>query len=46
MAALQFLVRGDLPVPVGARVYALHPAGLDGAAVTLVAAADLAAVLA
>jgi hypothetical protein len=44
-AALQLLVRGDLPVPAGAAVYALHPANLDASTVRLLAAADLAAAL-
>jgi hypothetical protein len=44
-AALQLLVRGDLPAPDGAEVYALHPAGWDAAKVRLLAAADLAGML-
>lgn len=45
-AALQMVVRGDLPVPAGAEVYALHPAGLDAGEVDLLAAADVAGQLA
>jgi hypothetical protein len=44
-AALQLLVRGDLPTPDGAEVYALHPAGLDAAMVRLLTASDLAGAL-
>ncbi|QKV96485.1 hypothetical protein HUT19_36220 [Streptomyces sp. NA02950] len=36
-----FLVRGDLPLPEGCPVYALHPAGLDAAAVRLLTASDV-----
>ncbi|MBL1097352.1 hypothetical protein [Streptomyces coffeae] len=36
-----FLVRGDLPLPDGCPVYALHPAGLDAAAVRLLTASDV-----
>jgi hypothetical protein len=46
VAGLQFVVRGDLPAPAGAEVYALHPRGLDAASVRLLAAADLAGLLA
>ena len=42
-AGLQLLVRGDLPAPAGAEVFALHPAALDAADVRLLSAADLAA---
>lgn len=45
-AALQFVGRADLPVPDGAEVYALHPAGLDAGRVRLLAAADVPALLA
>ncbi|MEU3452288.1 MXAN_6230/SCO0854 family RING domain-containing protein [Micromonospora sp. NPDC006766] len=45
-AGLQFVGRGDLPVPDGAEVYALHPAGLDASRVRLLAAADVAGLLA
>jgi hypothetical protein len=45
-AALQFLVRGDLPTPGGAEVYALHPHALDATSVRLLPAADLAGLLA
>ncbi|HXV94308.1 MAG TPA: hypothetical protein VD813_13470, partial [Pseudonocardia sp.] len=44
-AALQLLVHADLPAPAGAQVYALYPAGIDAAAVHLLAAADLVAQL-
>ncbi|MEV4758400.1 MXAN_6230/SCO0854 family RING domain-containing protein [Micromonospora sp. NPDC049559] len=45
-AGVQFLLRGDLPAPPGAQVYALHPARLDADAVRLLAAADVPALLA
>jgi hypothetical protein len=45
-AGFQLLVRGDLPVPDGAEVYALHPASLDASKVRLLAAADVAGMLA
>lgn len=44
-ASLQFVMRGDLPAPEGASVYALHPAMLDPARVDLLTASDLAAQL-
>jgi hypothetical protein len=44
-SALQLLVRGDLPAPDGAEVYALHPAGLQAATVRLLSASDLAGAL-
>lgn len=40
-AGLAFLHRADIPVAPGAAVYALFPAGLDPAAVRLLAAEDL-----
>ena len=40
-ASLQFLVRGDLPTPADASVYALHPALLDPTRVRLLTASDL-----
>ncbi|MEO3975580.1 MXAN_6230/SCO0854 family RING domain-containing protein [Streptomyces sp. CAU 1734] len=40
-AGLAFLVRGDVPLPAGAEVYALYPAGLDAGAVRLLTAPDL-----
>lgn len=43
---LQFLMRGDLPSPKDASVYALHPALLDPTRVRLLTASDLAAQLA
>ncbi|WP_432039760.1 MXAN_6230/SCO0854 family RING domain-containing protein [Streptomyces cucumeris] len=36
-----FLVRGDVPLPAGCPVYALHPAGLDAAVVRLLTASDV-----
>jgi hypothetical protein len=39
---LQFLLRGDLPTPADASVYALHPAMLDPTRVRLLTASDLA----
>ncbi|WP_431728510.1 MXAN_6230/SCO0854 family RING domain-containing protein [Verrucosispora sp. TAA-831] len=45
-AELQLLLRGDLPVPDGAEVFALHPAGLDAGRVRLLAASDVPAMLA
>jgi hypothetical protein len=40
------VLRGDLPTPAGADVYALHPAALDASTVRQLAAADLAGELA
>lgn len=45
-AALQFVARGDLPVPDGAEVFALHLGQLDAGRVRLLAAADVAGLLA
>ncbi|MGY0458660.1 TerD family protein [Kitasatospora sp. cg17-2] len=45
-AQLAFLLRGDLALPAGAQVYALHPAALDAGAVRLLAATELVAALA
>ncbi|MFD8699388.1 MXAN_6230/SCO0854 family RING domain-containing protein [Kitasatospora purpeofusca] len=45
-AQLAFLLRGDLALPAGAQVFALHPAALDAGAVRLLAASDLVAALA
>ena len=45
-ASLQFLLRGDLPTPAGADVYALHANALDASTVRQLAAADLAGELA
>ncbi|MEU8828161.1 hypothetical protein [Streptomyces sp. NPDC048636] len=36
-----FLVRGDLPLPGGCPVYALHPAGLEASAVRPLTAVDV-----
>lgn len=44
-ASLQFLLRGDLPAPEGASVYALYPALLDPTRVRILSASDLAAQL-
>lgn len=45
VAGLQFLVRGDLPTPPDAQVYALYPADLNAARVHLLNAPDLATLL-
>lgn len=45
-AALQFVARGDLPAPDGAEVFALYADRLDAGRVRLLAAADVAGMLA
>ncbi|MEU7157466.1 RING finger family 4 domain-containing protein [Streptomyces chrestomyceticus] len=40
-ARLAYLLRGDVPLPAQAEVYALHPAGLDAGTAVLLAASDL-----
>ncbi|WP_116215141.1 MXAN_6230/SCO0854 family RING domain-containing protein [Streptomyces olivoreticuli] len=40
-ARLAHLLRGDLALPPGSEVYALHPAGLNAASVRLLTASDL-----
>ncbi|MGP3632722.1 MXAN_6230/SCO0854 family RING domain-containing protein [Streptomyces sp. 24-1644] len=45
-ASLAYLLRGDITLPKGSEVFALHPGGLAAAGVRLVAAADLAGSLA
>ncbi|MFF3564386.1 MXAN_6230/SCO0854 family RING domain-containing protein [Streptomyces sp. NPDC002574] len=44
-ARLAWLLRGDLELPQGGEVFALHPAGLDAARVRLLSAADVVAAL-
>ncbi|MGW3244942.1 MXAN_6230/SCO0854 family RING domain-containing protein [Streptomyces sp. NPDC001070] len=45
-ARLAYLLRGDVAVPAGGEVFALHPAALDAAKVRLLSAPDLVASLA
>ncbi|MER6618183.1 hypothetical protein [Streptomyces xantholiticus] len=45
-AGLAHLVRGDLPLPAGSQVYALHPGALEADKVRLLTAADVVAALA
>ncbi|GGW31317.1 MXAN_6230/SCO0854 family RING domain-containing protein [Streptomyces xantholiticus] len=45
-AGLAHLVRGDLPLPAGSEVYALHPGALEADKVRLLTAADVVAALA
>ncbi|OEV09238.1 MXAN_6230/SCO0854 family RING domain-containing protein [Streptomyces nanshensis] len=40
-ATLAYLMRGDVELPAGSEVYALHPAGLDSSAVRLLAASEV-----
>ncbi|MGW7469915.1 hypothetical protein ACWGJT_35935, partial [Streptomyces xantholiticus] len=42
-AGLAHLVRGDLPLPAGSQVYALHPGALEADKVRLLTAADVVA---
>lgn len=45
-ARLAYLLRGDVAVPEGGEVFALHPAALDAARVRLLSASDVVASLA